>query len=93
MNIFLSSEKTVIETNSASIFDLLQTLWSLIIICFTVMLAKAARYINVRLMEERMGSIRSEFRNNLCILLSKVSSLVSGKKQREMEKARYYLKS
>ena len=65
MNIFLSSQKTVIETYSASIFDLLQTLLSLIIICFTVMLAKAARYINVKLMEERMGSIRADHQQNL----------------------------
>ena len=64
MNIFLSSQKTVIETYSASIFDLFQTLWSLIIICFKVMLAKAARYINVKLMEERMGSIRADHQQN-----------------------------
>ena len=59
MNIFLSSQRTVIETVSTSLFDLLQNLWSLMIICFTVMLAKAARYVNARLMEERMGNVRA----------------------------------
>ena len=59
VNIFLSSQKTVIETASTSLFDLLQNLWSLMIICFTVMLAKAARYFNARLMEERMGNVRA----------------------------------
>jgi hypothetical protein len=93
MNIVLSSRKTVVETESTSVFDLLQNLWSLMVICFAVMLAKAARYINSRLMEQRMGNVRAEFRNNLCILLSKVHAMAAGKQHREIQKAKYYLKT
>ena len=73
-------------------FDLLQTVWGMATVCFAVLLAKIAKYINLRVRTKRETSVKTEFRDNLGIMLSKVSSLKYGRQCRELSKMRYYLK-
>jgi hypothetical protein len=61
------------------------------IICFIVLLAKPAKYINRSVME-RVGKQLAQFRNDLCVLISKVSSVAGGKQSRELNRMKYYLK-
>jgi hypothetical protein len=89
----LPAAETIVESTSTSLFNVVQNVWGLAIVCFTVMLAKVARHVNLHRMGERVGRLRADFRNNLCILLSKVSALASGRQQRELRKVRYFLKS
>jgi hypothetical protein len=61
-------------------------------ICFTVILMKITKYINISHKNKRVCIVRAEFRENLCIMLSKVSALLGGKHRGELQKARYFLK-
>ena len=63
------------------------------IICFTVLLAKLAKYINRSIMERRVGKHLAKFRNDLCVLISKVSAVAGGKQARELNRMKYYLKA
>lgn len=73
--------------------DTIQNVWSMAIICFTVLLAKLAKYINHSVMERRVGRQLARFRNDLCVLISKVSAVAGGKQGRELNRMKYYLKS
>ncbi len=79
LNIVLRNKIAVIETTSTTLFDLLQTVWGIATVCFTVLLAKAAKYINSRARVRKETAVKTEFRDNLGMLLSKVSSLRHGK--------------
>jgi hypothetical protein len=72
--------------------DIVQNVWSLAIVCFTMMLMKITKYINMRQKNGAVSTVRAEFRENMCILLSKINSLLSGRHRDEIQKARYYLK-
>lgn len=58
---------------------MLQNVWGLAIICFTVILFKIARYINVFHKEQRMSPHRTKFRENICILLARLNELAIGR--------------
>jgi hypothetical protein len=47
INIVLKHAITVITETEVTLFDVLQNVWGLAIICFTVILFKIAKYINV----------------------------------------------
>lgn len=79
MNIVLASEHRMVESDSSSIFDVVQNVWSLAMVCFVVLLAKVSRHINIRGMEERVGAVRTKFRTSLPILLSKLAALQTGR--------------
>lgn len=61
-------------------------------ICFTVILLKIARYINLRQKQKAVHPVRAEHRENLGILLSKVNKLLTGQKGAELRRAGFYLK-
>jgi hypothetical protein len=82
LNIVLRNKVTFIETTTSSLFDLLQTVWGMATVCFTVLLAKAAKYINSSVRVRKETAVKTEFRDNLGILLSKVSSLRHGRQRK-----------
>jgi hypothetical protein len=82
LNIVLKNRVNVIEISTTSLFDLLETVWGIATVCFAVLLAKVAKYINSRVRTRKENSVKTEFRDNLGILLSKVSSLRHGRQRR-----------
>jgi hypothetical protein len=82
----------VVESSSNSLFDVLQTVWGMGTVCFTVLLMKVARRINAGERVRKETSVKADFRDNLGNLLSKVSTLRRGRHRKELEKARHYLK-
>lgn len=82
LNIVLKNRVSVIEINTTSLFDLLQTVWGIATVCFAVLLAKVAKYINSRVRTRKENSVKTEFRDNLGILLSKISSLQHGRQEK-----------
>jgi uncharacterized protein YqgV (UPF0045/DUF77 family) len=93
INMVLAPSQTSIEISTTSVMDIVQNVWSMAIICFTVLLAKLAKYINRSVMERRVGRPLSQFRNDLCILISKVTAVAGGKQGKELNRMKYYLKS
>ena len=90
--ISLQPKKQLITLSHPSLFDLVQNIWSLGSICFTVILLKIARYINLRHKQQVVHPIRAEHRENLGILLSKVNKLLMGQKGNELRRVGFYLK-
>ena len=82
LNIVLRNRINFIEESETSLFDLLQTVWGMATVCFAVLLAKLAKYINIRVRTRKETLVKTEFRDNLGIFLSKVSSLRHGRKKR-----------
>jgi hypothetical protein len=72
-------KNTIVEVTSNSLFDVAQGIWGLGIICFTVVLFKLTKYINMRAKDQGLGTERAVFRENVCILLSKISFLKEGR--------------
>lgn len=69
----------MVESKTSTLFDLAQTVWALSLVCFTVVLMKVTKYINIGYKRERVTPALSEFRESLCILLAKVNGLLVGK--------------
>jgi hypothetical protein len=72
----------VITESSTSLFDVLQTVWGLGTVCFTVLLLKVTKYINVHQKQMAVTPVCAEHRENLGIMLSKVSQLLKGRHRR-----------
>ena len=72
---------------------MLQNVWGFAIICFTVLLMKLTKYINIRQKDKNVSPEKAEFRDSLCILLSKVNGLLVGRNGCELSRAKYYVKS
>jgi hypothetical protein len=66
--------------------------WGLATICFTVILFKIGKYINIARRNSLITKELAEFRESLCILLVKVNALLNGKWNRELNRRRLYLK-
>jgi hypothetical protein len=81
-----------VDSSTSTLFDLTQTVWGLATICFTVILMKISRYINIARRNSLITKQLAEFRESLCILLVKVNALLSGKLNRELNIRRQYLK-
>jgi hypothetical protein len=88
----MTSSETIIETSTSSIFDVVQNIWGFAIICFTVILMKATKYINLRQKQKTVSPEKAEFRDSLCIYLSKLNGLLAGRHKGELERAKYYIK-
>lgn len=88
----ISEHLAVVETNVNTIFDVMQNVWSLATVCFAVMLTKISKYINLRQKDISMTKIRADFRENICILLSKTNYLLLGRHREELHKARHFMK-
>lgn len=71
---------------------MIQNVWGLTTIAFTLLLMKLTKYINLRQKQKVVTPEKSEFRDNLCIFLSKINGLLAGRHKGELEKAKYYLK-
>ncbi len=91
LNIVLG-KRSVIKIDKISIFDMLQGVWGIGLMCFSVVLFKLTKYINRKVKDETLGRECAKFRENLCILLSKNIYLKRGRYSNEMVRARYYLK-
>jgi hypothetical protein len=70
-----------------------QNVWGFATICFTMLLMKLTKYINLRQKEKAVSPEKAEFRDSLCILLSKLHSLLNGRHKQELQTAKSYLKS
>jgi hypothetical protein len=82
----------VYYSTTSTLFDLAQTVWALSLVCFTVIVMKLTKYINIAYKRERMTPALCEFRETLCILLAKVNGILIGKYKADLSKAKYYLK-
>jgi hypothetical protein len=70
-----------------------QTLWGLCLVCFTVLLFKITKYINMSYKEDRLTPDNVSFRESLCILLSKVNGVLIGKYRWNLDLSKYYFKT
>lgn len=82
INIVLRSELTVITETEVGLLDVLQNVWGLATICFTVILFKIAKYINMFHKESKMTPQRTKFRENICIMLARLNQLAIGRHQK-----------
>ena len=92
MSIRLASTTTTIEESETTIFDTLQSVWGFATICFAVVLVKVTKYINLRAKARAVSPERAEFRDSICVLLSKLNALLRGRHQQQLARAKYYLK-
>lgn len=53
---------------------------------------KLTKYINLKQKEKNMTLDRMEFRDSLCILLSKIDGVASGRHREELARMKYYVK-
>lgn len=81
--LYLSSYQQIITTYG-SVFDVVQNIWSFAIICFSVLLFKITKYINLREKEKVLSTLRSQYRDNICILMSKINGLLTGRNKAEI---------
>lgn len=88
----LSNTQTTIQAKVNTFFDILQNIWGFAIVCFTVLLRKFTKYINIRQKDKNLTTEKSEFRDNICILLSKINTLRTGRHKEELQRMKYYLK-
>ena len=77
----------------STFFDVIQNIWGFGMICFTVLLKKFTKYINIRQKDRALTPEKADYRDNLCILLSKINTILTGRHREEANKAKYYLKS
>ena len=92
LNIRLSNIETVVQQTATTIFDTLQSVWGFATICFAVLLVKVTKYINLRAKARAVSPERAEFRDSICVLLSKLNALLRGRHQQQLARAKYYLK-
>ena len=92
INVVLSDTQTIIDYTNNTFFDIIQNIWGFAIICFTILLMKLTKYINLRQKEKNMTLDRMEFRDSLCILLSKIEGLAIGRHGEELRRMKFYVK-
>lgn len=92
MNIRLASTTSTINETQTTFFDTLQSVWGFATVCFAVLLVKLTKYINLRAKEKAVSPERAEFRDSICVLLSKVNALLHGRHHQQLAKSQYYLK-
>ena len=92
INVVLSDTQTIIDYTNNTFFDIIQNIWGFAIICFTILLMKLTKYINLRQKEKNMTLDRMEFRDSLCILLSKIEGLATGRHGEELRRMKFYIK-
>jgi hypothetical protein len=90
--ITLSPEMVIIEESTENFFDFLENVWGFAVICFSVVLMKATKYINRGQKSRRVASEKAEFRDNICVLASKVHQIQNGRTSAETSKAQFCLK-
>lgn len=71
---------------------MVQNIWGFATICFAVVLVKVTKYINLRAKKEAVSEEKAEYRDNICVLMSKISGLMSGRHRKELERMKYYVK-
>lgn len=71
---------------------MIQNFWGFAIICFTVLLMKLTKFINIRQKDRNVSPEKAEFKDSLCVLLSKVNGLLAGRSWSDLSRARYYVK-
>ena len=71
---------------------MIQNVWGFATICFAVLLVKITKYINLKAKKDAMTEEKAEYRDNICVLLSKINGLLSGRHQDELGRMKYYVK-
>ena len=56
-----------------------QNVWSLATVCFSVVLFKVTKYINLRKKQQTLSPQLSEFRDSFCLLLARLHALKHGR--------------
>ena len=92
INIVLNYSQTTIQSNVNTFFDIIQNIWSFAIICFTILLMKVTKYVNLRQKDRKLSQEKSEFRDSLCVLLSKIDGVMTGRHAKELGMMKYYFK-
>ena len=82
----------IIEESTENFFDFLENVWGFAVICFSVVLMKATKYINRGQKSRRVASEKAEFRDNICVLASIVHQIQNGRTSAETSKAQFCLK-
>lgn len=68
-----------IEEQTITFFDAVETIWTFTIICFTVIVMKLTKYVNLREKQESRTAEKAEFRDSICIFLAKMNGLLHGR--------------
>ena len=88
----LSDVKINIEEVTADFFSGIENVWTFTVICFTVIVMKFTKYVNLKEKQRSRTAEKAEFRDSICIFLAKVNGLLHGRHRRELEEMKLYVK-
>jgi hypothetical protein len=71
--------KSTIQSSTADFFDAVQNVWTFTVICFTVIVLKLTKYVNLREKQTCRSAEKTEFRDSICIFLAKLDGLLHGR--------------
>lgn len=68
-----------ITEETTSFFDGVQNVWTFTIICFTVIVMKLTKYINLKHKQQSSSPDKVDFRDSICIFLARMDGLLHGR--------------
>lgn len=88
----LSSEVTNIQETNPSFFNAVSNVWTFTVVCFTIIVMKLTKYINLQQKQESRPPEKAEFRDSICIFLARMNGLLHGRHRPELEHIKHYVK-
>jgi hypothetical protein len=90
--VILNEYDLYITEETTSFFDGVENVWTFTIICFTIIVMKLTKYINLKHKQETCSPDKLDFRDSICIFLARMDGLLHGRHRGELERIKYYLK-
>lgn len=92
MIIKVNEQQLTIQEETSDIFEAVENIWTFTIVCFTIIVMKLTKYVNLSEKQQSQTAEKVDFRDSICILLAKMDGLLRGRHRGELEELKHYTK-